>query len=72
MLPKLLTFSQVQAYLQIGKDTLLDLLHTDQLKGFKIKGRWRVHEDDLVAYLDRLRKGYDLKGWSMECSSHTY
>lgn len=57
MLPKLLTFSQVQAYLQIGKDTLLDLLHTDQLKGFKIKGRWRVHEDDLVAYLDRLRKG---------------
>ncbi len=55
MLPKLLTFSQVQAYLQIGKDTLLDLLHTDQLKGFKIKGRWRVHEDDLVAYLDRLR-----------------
>lgn len=56
MLPKLLTFKQAQEYLQIGKDSLLNLLHSGQLKGFKIKGRWRIHEDDLKDYLSRLRQ----------------
>jgi excisionase family DNA binding protein len=55
LLSKLLTFKQVQEYLQIGKDSLLYLLHSGQLKGFKIKGRWRVHEDDLRDYLNGLR-----------------
>lgn len=55
MLPRLLTFKQAQEYLQIGKDSLLNLLHSGQLKGFKIKGRWRIHEDDLKDYLNRLR-----------------
>mgnify|MGYP001408019730 FL=1 len=55
MLPRLLTFKQAQEYLNIGKDSLLDLLHSGQLKGFKIKGRWRIHEDDLNEYLNRLR-----------------
>jgi len=56
MLPRLLTFNQAKEYLQIGKDSLLDLLHSGELKGFKIKGRWRIHEDDLRAYMDNLRK----------------
>lgn len=55
MLPRLLTFKQAQEYLQIGKDSLLNLLHSGQLKGFKIKGRWRIHEDDLKDYLNGLR-----------------
>ncbi len=56
MLPKLLTFNEAKEYLQIGKDSLLDLLHSGQLKGFKIKGRWRIHENDLKEYIDNLRK----------------
>jgi len=56
MLPRLLTFQQVQEYLQIGKDSLLNLLHTGKLKGFKIKGRWRISENDLKEYIDSLRE----------------
>lgn len=55
MLPRLLTFQETREYLNLGKDSLLDLLHNGQLKGFKIKGRWRVHEDDLKEYLNKLR-----------------
>lgn len=55
MLGKLLTFNEVKDYLQIGKDSLLQLLHSGELKGFKLKGKWRVHEDDLKEYIDRLR-----------------
>ena len=56
MLPRLLNFKQTREYLQIGKDSLLDLLHSGELSGFKIKGSWRVHEDDLKDYMDILRE----------------
>ncbi len=53
---QLLTFNQVKYLLQIGKDSLLSLLHSGELKGFKLKGRWRIHEDDLKEYIDKLRQ----------------
>lgn len=53
---RLLTFNQVKEYLQIGKDSLLKLLHSGELKGFKLKGKWRIHEDDLKEYIDNLRR----------------
>lgn len=53
---KLLTFNQVKEYLQIGKDSLLKLLHSGELKGFKLKGKWRIHEDDLKEYINNLRR----------------
>ncbi len=56
MLGKLFTFNEVKDYLQIGKDSLLQLLHSGELKGFKLKGKWRVHEDDLKEYVERLRR----------------
>jgi len=56
-LQPLLTFNDVRKYLCIGKDSLLKLLHSGEIKGFKLKGKWRVHIDDLNAYVDRLRGG---------------
>lgn len=53
---RLLTFNQVKEYLQIGKDSLLKLLHSGELKGFKLKGKWRIHEDDLKEYINNLRR----------------
>lgn len=55
MLPRLLNFKQTREYLQIGKDSLLEILHNGELQGFKIKGSWRVHQDDLMEYVDSLR-----------------
>lgn len=56
VLPRLLTFQQAKEYLQIGKDSLLDLIHSGQLKAFKLKGSWRISEDDLKEYIDSLRR----------------
>jgi len=56
MLPTILDFSQTKEYLRIGKSTLLELLRSKELKGFKLKGSWRVHENDLVEYLETLRR----------------
>ena len=56
MLPRLLKFKQAQEYLGICKDSLLDLIHSGQLKAFKLKGSWRISEDDLKDYLNWLRE----------------
>ncbi len=55
VLPRLLKFQQAREYLGIGKDSLLDLIHSGQLKAFKLKGSWRISEDDLKDYLNGLR-----------------
>ena len=56
MLPRLFKFKQAQEYLGICKDSLLDLIHSGQLKAFKLKGSWRISEDDLKDYLNGLRE----------------
>ncbi len=55
MLSRLLNFKETMSYLSIGKNTLLELLGSGELKGFKIRGSWRVHEDDFTDYINRLR-----------------
>lgn len=55
MLPRLLNFKQTMEYLEIGKNALLELLQSGELKGFKLKGSWRIHEDDINDYIDELR-----------------
>lgn len=55
MLLRLLSFRKTMEYLGIGKSSLLELLASGDLQGFKLKGTWRIHEDDLNDYIDRLR-----------------
>ena len=43
--PDLLSFDQCREILQIGKNSLLDLLHSQELEGMKIKNRWRIPKD---------------------------
>lgn len=55
MLHRLLSFKNIMEYLGIGKSSLLELLASGELQGFKLKGTWRIHEDDLTDYINRLR-----------------
>lgn len=49
-----MTVREAAEYLRKHPQTVIRLLHTEQLKGFQSSGRngtWRVHRDDADAYL---------------------
>ena len=50
-LPEVLTLRQSQEILQIGRTTILGIIKRNELKAFKVRGRWRIKKDDLVEYL---------------------
>lgn len=51
-IPVIMTFSECQKILRVGKNTLLDLLHSGKLEGFHIGNRWRITRDSLVEYVN--------------------
>lgn len=51
-----LTVKEAAAYIKRHPQTMLHLLHTEQIVGFQASGRhgeWRIHRDDLDNYLRR-------------------
>ena len=50
-IPDILTFKECQKLLKIGKNTLLDLIHTDQIEAFKIGTRWKIPKASVVKYI---------------------
>ena len=40
--PDILTFQECQELLKVGKNTLLDLLHNNDIEAFKIGSRWKI------------------------------
>lgn len=53
-IPVIMTFSECQKILRVGKNTLLDLLHSGKLEGFRIGNRWRITRDSLVEYVNHI------------------
>ena len=41
-LPEVLTLKQSQELLQIGRTTILEMIKRNELKAFKVRGRWRM------------------------------
>lgn len=52
--PAIMTFSECKKILKIGKNTLLQLLHSGELDGFMIGNRWRITRDALFDYINHL------------------
>lgn len=50
-LPEVLTLKQSQELLQIGRTTILEMIKRNELKAFKVKGRWRIKKEDLSRYV---------------------
>lgn len=46
-----MTFKECQQLLKVGKNTLLDLLHTRQISGFKIGTRWKIPKESIVEFI---------------------
>lgn len=51
---KLLTVKDIEARLQRSRNTVYQLLRTGQLKSIKVNGDYRVRDEDLEQYLNRL------------------
>lgn len=49
--PAILNFKQVREILQIGKSSLLNLLNSGEIPGFKVGNLWRVCKEDLLLYI---------------------
>ena len=52
-IPPIMTRKNLQAILQISKNTALELLQTGQIDSFMIKGRYRITRDSLVQFVER-------------------
>ena len=52
ILPDLLTRKEAQNILSIGKNTILELIHTKKLPALKIGNRIRIRKDDLIDFIE--------------------
>lgn len=50
-IPEVMTLKECQELLKVGKNTMLELLHTKQIEGFKIGSRWKVKKESLVEFI---------------------
>ena len=53
-IPGIMTFNECKDLLKVGKNTLLDLLHSGQIDAFKIGNRWKITKDAVIEYLKYL------------------
>lgn len=52
--PDILTLKQAQTVLNIGRNSMLDLINSCEVDAFKIKGKWRILKSDLIHFVSRL------------------
>ena len=52
-IPEIMTFKECQEILKIGKNKLLELLHTRQIEGFRIGNRWRIPKESVIEFVER-------------------
>ena len=50
-IPEIMTFKECQQLLKVGKNTMLDLLHTRQIDGFKIGSRWKITKESVIEFI---------------------
>lgn len=50
-IPDIMTFKECQKLLKVGKNTLLNLIHSGEIDAFKIGNRWKITKDSIVEYI---------------------
>ena len=49
-IPEIMTFNECKNLLKVGKNTLLYLLHSRELDGFKIGNRWKITKESVIDF----------------------
>ena len=52
-IPEVMTFRECCELLIIGNNTMLNLLHTRQIEGFRIGNRWRIPKESVVEFIEK-------------------
>ncbi|MBO6308996.1 MAG: helix-turn-helix domain-containing protein, partial [Oribacterium sp.] len=47
----ILTLRECQQLLKIGRNSMLNFLHSGELEGFKIGNRWRIYKESVIEFL---------------------
>ncbi len=50
-IPDIMTFNECQKLLKVGKNTLLDLIHSGEIEAFKIDNRWKIPKECVLEFL---------------------
>lgn len=50
-IPEVMTLEECRNILKVGKNTMLDLLHTNRIEGFKIGNRWKIPKESVVDFI---------------------
>ena len=48
---ELFTFQECREFLKVGKNTLLDLIHTGKIDAFKIGTKWKIPRAAVLEYI---------------------
>ena len=51
-IPPVMTRKDLQRILQVSKNTALELLQTEQITSFMVKGRYRITRDALLQFIE--------------------
>lgn len=49
--PEIMTFKECRNLLKVGKNTLLNLLHNDEIHAFRIGNRWKIPKKSVMDYI---------------------
>ena len=52
--PEIMTFSECRNLLKVGKNTLLNLLHSGEIGAFRIGNRWKIPKKSVAEYMKYL------------------
>lgn len=50
-IPEIMTFKECQKILKVGKNTLLDLIHTNQVEAFKVGSWWKIPKQSVIEFI---------------------
>ena len=48
---EIMTLKECCEILKVGKNTMLELLHTNRIEGFKIGSRWKIPKESVVEFI---------------------
>jgi excisionase family DNA binding protein len=51
-IPEVMTLKECQQLLRVGKNTMLELVHTRQLDAIRIGNRWKIRKDDFIEFIE--------------------
>lgn len=50
-IPEVMTFKECKELLKVGKNTLLDWIHTGQIQAFKVGSRWKITKQSVIEFI---------------------